>query len=82
VIRRRVADDVTETVARLELIGITVRHRIQPLAETPAQRFAGDEVRLAHELAIQAATTGGGHPVPQLDTAHAKTGTASAFVAL
>jgi beta-lactamase class A len=39
-------------------------------------------VHLAHELAIQAATTGGGHPVPQLDTARANIGTASAFVAL
>jgi beta-lactamase class A len=77
-----IADDVTETLARLELTGITVRHRIQSLAETPAQRFAGDEVHLAHELTIQAATTGGGHPVPQLDTARANTGTASAFVAL
>lgn len=74
--------EVMETLARLELTGIAVRHRIQPLAETPAQRLAGDEVHLAHELAIQAGTSGGGHPVPQLDTARANTGTASAFVAL
>ena len=39
-------------------------------------------LHLAHELAIQAATTGGGDAVPQLDTARANTGTASAFVAL
>jgi beta-lactamase class A len=39
-------------------------------------------VDLAHELAIQAATTGGGHPVPQLDAERANIGTASTFVAL
>jgi beta-lactamase class A len=39
-------------------------------------------VGLAHELAIQAATTGGGHPVPQLDAERANIGTASTFVAL
>ncbi len=74
--------EVTDTLARLGLTGITVRHRIQPLAETPAQRLAPDEVHLAHELAIQAGTSGGGHPVAQLDTARASTGTAAAFVAL
>jgi beta-lactamase class A len=74
--------EVTDTLARLELTGITVRHRIQALAETPAQRLTPDEVHLAHELAIQAGTSGGGHPVAQLDTARANTGTAAAFVAL
>jgi beta-lactamase class A len=73
---------VMQTLEHLELTGIAVRHRIQPLAETPAQRFAGEEVHLAQELAIQAGTSGGGHPVAQLDTARANTGTASAFVAL
>src|SRR5262245_25040399 len=74
--------DVMQTLARLELSGIAVRHRIQPLAETPAQRLAPDDVHLAHELAIQAGTTGGGHPGPPLHPARANTGTASAFVNL
>jgi beta-lactamase class A len=74
--------EVMRTLARLELTGIAVRHRIQPLAETPAQRLAPDDVHLAHELAIQAGTSGGGHPVAQLDTARANTGSATAFVEL
>lgn len=74
--------EVTDTLARLHLTGMTIRHRIRTIVETPEQRLAPDGVHLAHELAIQAATPDGGHPVAQLDTARANTGTATAFVAM
>lgn len=74
--------EVAQTLGRLGLTGMTVRHRIRALVETPAQRLAPDEIHLAHELAIQAGTSGGGHPVPQLDIARANTGTATALVAM
>jgi hypothetical protein len=32
---RHPSAELTDTLARLELTGITVRHRMQPLAETP-----------------------------------------------
>ncbi len=73
---------VAETLARAGLRGITVRHRLQPLADTPVERFDAGEVHLAHELAIQAGTVGGGHPISQLDVARANTGTAAALVAV
>ena len=41
-------------MARLELGGIVVRHRLGPLSETPAETFGPREVHLAHALAIGA----------------------------
>ncbi|MDT0342426.1 serine hydrolase [Streptomyces litchfieldiae] len=62
--------------------GITVRHVIQELTDTPTERFEAAEVHLAHALAIDAGTAGRGHRLPQLDISRANTGTARAFVDL
>ncbi|MET8832272.1 serine hydrolase [Streptomyces sp. NPDC004610] len=64
------------------LTGIAVRHTMDELTDTPAERFAASDVHLAHALAIDAGTPGRGHRVPQLDVTHANTGTARAFVDL
>lgn len=64
------------------LRGIAVRHPLADLADTPADRFAPDEVHLAHSLAIGAGTADRGHRIPQLDTTRANSGSARAFVDL
>ncbi|TVT52159.1 serine hydrolase [Amycolatopsis rhizosphaerae] len=64
------------------LSGITVRHPLGDLLDTPAARFQPAEVHLAHSLAIGATTAGRGHPVPQLDVTRANSGSARAFTAL
>lgn len=68
----RVADELR----RLGYEGIVVRHLMDEL------RFDRTQIYLAHALAIEASTTGGGHPVPQLDIGQANTGSARAFVDL
>lgn len=62
--------------------GIAVRHRMEELTGTPAQRLGAGEVHLAQSLAIGSGTPGGGHAIPQLDMSHANTGSARAFVDL
>ncbi|MEU7039485.1 serine hydrolase [Streptomyces varsoviensis] len=74
--------EVTELLHGLGLRGITVRHTMRELAETPVERFDADQVHLAHALAIDAGTSGRGHRVPQLDTTRANTGSARAHVEL
>ncbi|GHG50725.1 serine hydrolase [Streptomyces griseocarneus] len=64
------------------LRGITIRHTIHELSDTPAERFDAAEAHLAHALAIDAGTSGRGHRVPQLDTTRASTGSARAWVEL
>ncbi|MFJ4687561.1 serine hydrolase [Streptomyces sp. NPDC088789] len=73
---------VTELLKDLGVKGISVRHTMNELTETPAERFEAADVHLAHALAIDAGTPGRGHRVPQLDISHANTGTARAFVDL
>ncbi|MDQ3404430.1 MAG: class A beta-lactamase-related serine hydrolase [Actinomycetota bacterium] len=75
-------DRVTRMLRERGLRGITVRHTIHELSETPAERFARDDVHLAHSLAIDSATLGGGHRIPQLDITRGSSGTARAFVDL
>ncbi|MEV6776415.1 serine hydrolase [Streptomyces syringium] len=74
----RVADILHE----LGLRGITLRHTIHELSDTPAERFDTAQAHLAHALAIDAGTSGRGHRVPQLDTTRASTGSARAWVEL
>jgi beta-lactamase class A len=62
--------------------GIAVRHRTAELTRTPAQRLGARDALLAQSLAIGARTAGGGHPIPQLDTSRANTGTGRAFADL
>ncbi|MEV8310362.1 serine hydrolase [Streptomyces flavidovirens] len=74
----RVADILHE----LGLRGLTVRHSMRELSDTPVERFDGTQAHLAHALAIEAGTSGRGHRVPQLDTTRANTGSARACVEL
>ncbi|MEO3975295.1 serine hydrolase [Streptomyces sp. CAU 1734] len=64
------------------LRGITVRHGIGELADTPAERFDAGRAHLAHALAIGAGTAGHGHRVPQLDISRANTGTPRSYLDL
>ncbi|WJE01310.1 serine hydrolase [Streptomyces antimycoticus] len=73
---------VAEILQELGLRGITVRHGMRELTETPVERFDAEQVHLAHALAIDAGTSGRGHRVPQLDTTRANTGSARAWVDL
>ncbi|MEU7137501.1 serine hydrolase [Streptomyces sp. NPDC046261] len=73
---------VTDLLHGLGLRGITVRHTIGELSDTPAERFDANQTHLAHALAIDAGTSGRGHRVPQLDTTRANTGSARAWVEL
>ncbi|MET9107720.1 serine hydrolase [Streptomyces zhihengii] len=62
--------------------GISVRHTVDELSDTPVERFGTGQAHLAHALAIDAGTSGRGHRVPQLDTTRANTGSARAWVDL
>lgn len=73
---------VADILHEHDLRGITVRHTIHELSDTPAERFDAAEAHLAHALAIDAGTGGRGHRVPQLDTTRANTGSARAWVEL
>ena len=46
-------ETVTAELRAWGLRGITARHRIGDLAQTPAERFEPDRVHLAHSLAIE-----------------------------
>ncbi|MFV8126977.1 serine hydrolase [Streptomyces syringium] len=73
---------VADILHELGIRGITVRHTIHELSDTPAERLDATEAHLAHALAIDAGTSGRGHRVPQLDTTRANTGSARAWVEL
>ncbi|MFD7610463.1 serine hydrolase [Streptomyces sp. NPDC059828] len=62
--------------------GLTVRHPMRDLTDTPAERLDPAHGHLAQTLAIDAGTGGGGHRLPQLDVTRANTGTARAFADL
>ncbi|GAA2603860.1 serine hydrolase [Streptomyces axinellae] len=64
------------------LRGLTVRHGMRELTETPVERFDAAQAHLAHALAIESGTSGRGHRVPQLDTTRANTGSARAYAEL
>lgn len=74
--------EVTRALREWDLRGITARHQLGDLADTPAERFAPDRVHLAHSLAIGAGTAGRGHQIAQLDVTRANAGSARAFVDL
>ncbi|GLX93709.1 serine hydrolase [Herbidospora sp. NBRC 101105] len=61
------------------LRGISVRHTLRHLTESPVQALGG---HLAHVLAIEGSTAGRGHPVPELDVTRGSSGSARAFVDL
>jgi len=74
--------EVTRTVREWGIAGISVRHSVRELSDTPMERFAAGEAHLAHSLAIGAATEGRGHQVRQLDVSRASSGSARAFADL
>jgi beta-lactamase class A len=74
--------DVNQAVRDVGITGITVRHRMRDLVETPAERLGRDEVNLAHSLAIGSRTEGRGNTIPQLDVGRANAGSARAYVDL
>lgn len=73
---------VAAVLLELGLRGITVRHRVGELSETPMERFDAGQAHLAQALAIGAGTGGRGHRVPQLDTTRASTGSARSYADL
>ncbi|MES4904595.1 MULTISPECIES: serine hydrolase [unclassified Streptomyces] len=73
---------VAGILQELGLHGITVRHTMRELTDTPMERFDTAQAHLAHALAIDAGTSGRGHRVPQLDTTRANTGSPRACVEL
>ncbi|MFH8365842.1 serine hydrolase [Streptomyces sp. NPDC018031] len=73
---------VTRILQEFGLRGVTVRHTMAELTDTPVERFDAAQAHLAHALAIDAGTSGRGHRVPQLDTTRANTGSARAWVDL
>ncbi|MFF0628635.1 serine hydrolase [Streptomyces sp. NPDC004296] len=73
---------VTHILHELGLDGITIRHTMRELIQTPTERFTPDQTHLAHTLAIEAGTGGRGHHVRQLDTTRANTGSARAWTEL
>ena len=75
---RQVAAELRQAGLR----GLTVRHTMAELMDTPAERLGDDGTHLAQALAIDAATAGHGHRIPQLDVSRANTGTARAFAGL
>lgn len=75
-------EQVTRALREWDLHGITARHLLRDLTQTPSERFDTTEVHLAHALAIEAATAGRGHHVAQLDITRANSGSARACVDL
>ncbi|MEU7990380.1 serine hydrolase [Streptosporangium canum] len=74
--------EVSAMLHGLGLRGITVRHTMRELNETPAERLDPPDVHLAHFLAIEAGTAGRGHRIPQLDVTRANSGSARALIEL
>ncbi|WP_405749368.1 class A beta-lactamase-related serine hydrolase [Streptomyces sp. NBC_00012] len=73
---------VTGMLREFGLRGITVRHGLDELTDTPLERFDATQAHLALSLAIGAGTSGRGHRVPQLDTTRASAGSARSYVEL
>lgn len=75
-------DHVSALMRDLNLNGITVRHRLGELADTPEARLKPEERYLAHHLAIEGMNRPAGPLLPQLAPTIANTGTAEAFTNL
>jgi beta-lactamase class A len=72
--------EVNQSLREAGITGITVRHRMSDLTQTPAELFDPGEVHFAHSLAIGSRTAGRGHTIPQLDVSRANSGSARAFI--
>ncbi|NGN69495.1 serine hydrolase [Streptomyces sp. A7024] len=75
---------VTRLLREYGLHGITLRHTMRDLTDTPAEHLDDHDAegRLALSLAVDAGTEGHGHPVRQLDNARTNTGSARAWTDL
>jgi beta-lactamase class A len=74
--------EVDQVMREAGITGLSVRHRLRALAQTPSGRFAPGEEFLAHALAIGSRTPGRGHAIGQLDVTRANAGSARAFTDL
>lgn len=73
---------VAAVLGELGIHGISVRHTLRELSDTPVERFDPGQRHLAHALAVDAGTSGRGHRVPQLDVTRANSGSARAWTDL
>ncbi|MFI6576457.1 serine hydrolase [Nocardiopsis sp. NPDC050513] len=74
--------DVARVLREFGIGGVTVRHAIRELRETPEDHLDPADAHLAHALAIRAGTAGRGHPVPQLDVTRTNAASARSCVDL
>lgn len=74
--------DVETALADWGIEGIAVRTTVGALVETPAEVLSDSDRDLAHTLAIEAGTVGGGHRIPQLDLSLANAASARALADL
>jgi beta-lactamase class A len=74
--------EVDHAIRQAGIPGISIRHQMRELTQTPVQRFGSGEGHLAHALAIGARTPGRGHAIAQLDVTRASSGSARAFAGL
>ncbi|WP_419997937.1 serine hydrolase [Streptomyces boninensis] len=76
--------EVNRLLREYGLHGITLRHTMSDLTDTPAEHLDhhDTEGRLALTLAVDAGTEGRGHAVRQLDNARTNTGSARAWTDL
>ncbi|MEO3812715.1 serine hydrolase [Sphaerisporangium sp. B11E5] len=73
---------VSEAMRAHGLTGITIRHTLRELVQTPVEHLPPSDRHLAHFLAIEAGTAGRGHHLPQLDITRANSGSARSFITL
>jgi beta-lactamase class A len=74
--------EVDQALREAGIAGLTVRHALDELTQTPSERFPPGEEFLAHALAIGSRTPGRGHAIGQLDVTRANAGSARAFADL
>ncbi len=74
--------EVHAALAECGIEGVAVRTTVGELVETPAERLHGPDGDLAHTIAIEAGTAGGGHRIPPLDTSRTNAASARALADL
>lgn len=74
--------EVTALLEQWELGSILVRGTLTALTHTPAEALAPQDADLAHSLAIERSTSGGGHRLEPFDLSRTNVGTARGLVDL
>ncbi|WP_156743134.1 serine hydrolase [Occultella aeris] len=72
-------EQVTRRLRSMSITDVTVRHTIGELHRSLASRLDPADAHLAQTLAIDSATQGRGHVIPQLDVSMANSGSARAM---